>query len=224
MRLGVFTSLGVIVAAGCAVVPASRVTPAPAGAERVVYLVSHGWHVGIAVPGAHVSPAVWPESAELGEARYVEVGWGDADFYPASPGTTGLALRAAFRSHGSVLHVVAIDAPLADFFSESEIIAIAVSVGGFEGLTRFIHAHYARDAGGRPIVVGPGSYGRSRFYRAVGRYRLLDNSNHWTAKALRAAGCPIEPAAMATAGSVLRWAHDEGERCARPPAGIMPGR
>ena len=176
-------------------------------------LVSHGWHVGLAVRRADVSPALWPESAALGPVRYLEVGWGDADYYPAVRGNPGLALRAAFASAASVLHVAGIDAPLAEFFGGAPIIDLHLSPRGFEALTRFIHAAYARDGAGQPIVVGPGIYGVSHFYRAEGRYRLFDNSNTWTAKALAVAGCPIDPADILTAGGLLRRVRDLGGTC-----------
>ena len=158
-----------------------------------------------------ISPTIWPESAAFSGFRYLEIGWGDADYYPAARGTTGLALKAAFNSKGSVLHVVAFDAPPAEFFAGAEIIAIALSRGGFEDLSRFIHASYARDAAGHPVVVGPGLYGHGAFYQATGRYRLHDNSNNWTARALAAAGCAIDAAATVTAASVMH----EGDRLGR---------
>ena len=211
--------------AASALACAHPMAPAPAlepvAHAHVVYLVSHGWHVGLAVRQADVSPAIWPESVALGPVRYLEIGWGDGDYYPLARGHPGVALKAAFNSASSVLHVAGIDAPLAEFFSESSIIEVPLSPHGFDALIRFIHAAYARDAGGSAIVTGPGLYGVSRFYRARGQYRLLDNSNHWTAKALAAAGCPIDPADSMTAGSVMERASEFG----RPlrPAGRAPG-
>jgi len=157
-----------------------------------------------------VSTVIWPESADLGPFRFVEVGWGDGAFYPAPRGTVGLALKAAFGSESSVLHVAAFDAPVTAFFKGSTIIAVPLSPPGFDALSRFIHASYARDPAGRPTVVAPGLYGHARFYRATGRYRLFDNSNNWTARALQAAGCPIDPAEAITAGTILEQARTFG--------------
>lgn len=189
-----------------------------AGATKLVHVVSHGWHVGIALARADVSTAIWPESAEFAGFRHLEVGWGDGDYYPAERGTLRLALRAAFRSTSTVLHVVAFDEGVAALFGGSEIIEIPLSPAGFDALCRFIHVSYARDAAGGTIAIAPALYGHGRFYRATGRYRLLDNSNHWTARALAAAGCPIDPAGAITAGSVMRRARDFG-RVIRTGAG-----
>ncbi|MBM4442717.1 MAG: DUF2459 domain-containing protein [Candidatus Rokubacteria bacterium] len=181
--------------------------PAPGPPEtKVVYLVSHGWHVGLAVARADVSPRVWPEVAEA-RGRFVEIGWGDGAYYPAPEATVGMGLRAAVSSEFSVLHVAAFDPAPAEFFAGAPVVRVPLSAAGFEALTRFIHAHYEYGADGRPVVVAPGRYGDARFYRATGRYRLFDNSNTWAAKALHAAGCPIDPATI-TAGSVVRQAKE----------------
>lgn len=175
-----------------------------------VYLVSHGWHVGIAVARADVPTALWPESADL-PFGFLEVGWGDAGFYLAPRGTIGLALKAALGSESSVLHVAGFDPPPAVFFRGSTVVEVPVSREGFEALCRFIHAAYERDERGRPTVVAPGLYGHARFYRAVGRYRLFDNSNNWAARALAVAGCGNDPAQATTAGAAL----DAARACAR---------
>jgi uncharacterized protein (TIGR02117 family) len=191
--------VAVLLAAACSI-PAA--TPAPRG-ERSIWLVSHGWHVGIAVARADVDPSLWPERDDLGPFAFLEVGWGDAEFYPAERGTLGLALAAAFRSRGSVLHVAAFDPPPPRYFAASEVLEIPVSRDGLQDLCRFVAGYYAKDDVGRAVVVGPGLYGPSRFYRARGRYGLNDNSNRWTALALRSAGVAIDPDATVTAGHVL---------------------
>jgi len=175
-----------------------------------VYLVSHGWHVGIALARREVSPAIWPESADFSGFRYLEVGWGDADYYPTAQGTIGLALKAAFSSKASVLHVAAFDAAPPEFFRRSKIIEVTLSRRGLEDLARFIHATYVLDASDRPVVVAPGIYGHSAFYRATGQYRLQDNSNNWTARALAVAGCPIDAEGAITAGGVMHEARRFG--------------
>ena len=158
--------------------------------------------MGLAVRRADVARDVWPEADAHPGAGHVEVGWGDGDFYPAARGTIGLALRAAFRSRGSVLHVAAFDAAAADFFSASPVIELRVTPGGFNALCRHIAATHARDAARHGIAVAPALYGAGAFYLAR-PYGALDNSNRWAAQALAAAGVPVVPALSLNAGSVL---------------------
>ena len=168
--------------------------------------MSHGWHVGLVLRRGDVA-AVGPSlMLALGSSRYLEVGWGDGDFYPAPRGTIGLALRAAFCSRSSVLQVVGFDDEVAEMFPHAKIVRVELSPDGFAALTRYVEASYAVDARGRPIVVAPAIYGAGAFYLARGRYRLLDNSNTWAARALKAGGCPIDAEAVVTAGGALHAA------------------
>jgi uncharacterized protein (TIGR02117 family) len=197
-------ALIVLALAACAT-PHDRL-PRPGEPSRPVWLVGHGWHVGLAVRRADVRPDVWREAHDLGGLEHVEVGWGDGEFYPAARGTVGMALKAAVRSASSVLHVAAFDGPVEAFFAESPVIELRLSPGGFDALCRFISAAYARDPAGRPLPPAPGLYGAGRFYLARTRYHALDNSNQWAAQALRAGGVPVAPPLSLTSGSVLAQA------------------
>ena len=199
---------------GCSSAPRDRsiALPASSDAAKLVWVVSHGWHVGLAVRRADVRADVWPEASGLGDFEHVEVGWGDGAFYPAPRGTVGLALRAAVASEGSVLHVAAFDGPVAAFFARSPIVELRVTPTGFDAFCRFIAAVYARDEDGQPLIVGRGLYGVSRFYAAREPYHVFSNSNQWAVRALAAAGVPVRASLFArgvmtqveTLGVVLR--------------------
>ncbi len=178
-------------------------------------MVGHGWHSGIVIRRDQIPIEAWPEHVRFPLARFLEVGWGDRAFYRSPDAGAGLALRAAFASGGSVLHVAGLGQPPAEVFTRAEIVAVELSGRAVEALTRFVSRAYARDASGDPIDLGPGLYPGSRFYAATGRYSLLYTCNSWIAEALRAAGCPITPAWALTAGNLLFQAR----RCelARPP-------
>ena len=167
---------------------------------KPIWVVDHGWHVGLAVRRADVRRELWPEADEMPFA-HLEVGWGDGDFYPAEAGTIAKALRAAFASGSSVLHVATFDAPVEEFFTLSRVVALRVSPDGFDAFCRFIGAAYARDAERRALPVGHGLYGSSRFYRATERYHVFNNSNHWAARGLVAAGVPVR--SSLSAGGLL---------------------
>lgn len=166
-------------------------------------MVGHGWHSGIVIRRDQIPTEAWPEHVRFPPAPFLEVGWGDRAFYRVPDAGVGLALRAAFASGGSVLHLAGLDRPPTERFPRSEIIALELSGRGAEALARFVSGAYARDASGDPIDLGPGLYPGSRFYAAAGRYSLLYTCNSWIADALRAAGCSITPAWALTAGNLL---------------------
>jgi len=177
----------------CAASQSNPIEPRGHGPGVSVYLVAHDKHSGIAVRRPDIPAGTWPEIRDFPQADYLEVGWGDRDYYfGRNQGFTD-ALRAAFAPNNpSVLHVAGVRGPLAKSFPASEIIEVTLSREGFSRLIRYIHDEY--DRAGAPVVasLGPGLYGDSRFYPARTTFNLLRTCNVWTARGLRGAGLPIE--------------------------------
>ena len=162
-----------------------------------IYLVSHGWHTGIVIKRVELPVSLLPERRDFPEAEYLEFGWGDREFYQAPAFSLVLALKAAFMSTGSVLHVTGFGGEVTHYFPTSEIVEFKLSREGFERLVGYIHESFAREGPEALTPLGPGLYGESQFYRARGTFHLLDTCNMWTGKALAAAGYPLSPANMA---------------------------
>ncbi len=196
----------VALAVGCLGPIAALYPPRPGEPAMSVWVVDHGWHTGLVVERASLSIELLPEQRDFPGARYLEFGWGDAEFYQARQPTLGLAVKAAFWSPGSVLHVVGLDASVEARLAGAEVAEVRLSRPGFESLARFIHDTFVRNAGNPSVVLGEGLYPGSRFYPARGRYHLLNTCNTWVAEALRAAGCPITPTYAMTAGNVMHQA------------------
>ncbi len=177
-----------------------------------VYVVSHGWHAGLIVPGREVNHAVPDLAARFGEVAWYEVGWGDKGFYQSQEITTGLTLQAMLWSEGAVMHVVAIPASPLKYFPREEMIGTCLTDDEFESLTQFIANSFERDGAGGAISLRPGIYGNSQFYDGVGRYALFNTCNKWTAKALRSAGLDIIPTFKLTSESIMSYlaAHKKG--------------
>lgn len=193
-----------LIGGGCASSVPDR-PPADASAA-VIYVMGHGWHTGLVVRRVDIPSGVWPEQHDFPEATYVEVGWGDEAFYRATEPSFALALQAAFKSQGSVLHVVGMPVPPHTYFPQSEMIPVHLSRDSLTRLSQFIHDTYRRDATGKAMRLGPGWYADSAFYQANGTYHLFNTCNTWIAKALLAAGCPMTPASAATAENVIAQA------------------
>ena len=205
--LVVLTAIAVGACAGPAVSPRPVSDDASGMARKEVWVVSHGWHTRVAVRGADVDSTLWPESRDFGEVAYLEVGWGDRDFYPKPEPSVWDAIDAVVRATPAALHVGALDAPPHEAFGERSVVRLSVPAAGIDGLARFIAAHYERDAARSAVRIAPGYYPRSAFYRATGRYHALAyNSNRWAASALQAAGAAIEPGCIVTSGALMRKA------------------
>jgi uncharacterized protein (TIGR02117 family) len=187
--------LALILHALCACAAPQPKPVEPRGGDRsvAVHLVAHDKHSGIAIRRVDIPAGLWPESRDFPHADYLEVGWGEREYYYGRDQGFAGTLRAAFGfNNRSVLHVAGVRGALAANFPSSEIIEVMVSRDGFERLVRYIHDAY--DRAGAPLVapLGPGLYGDSRFYPARDSFNLLRTCNIWTARGLRGAGLPVE--------------------------------
>ncbi|WP_455203735.1 DUF2459 domain-containing protein [Kaarinaea lacus] len=177
---------------------------------KSVYLVSHGWHTGIVVKFADIPLHAWPEARDFADAEYLEIGWGDADFYQTPEITLWNKLKAGLWPTPAVLHIVAFDTPVQHIFPQSEIIEIKLSANGYKALCNSIHESYAKDNMGQSITLTTSLYGHGKFYSSKDKYHIFKTCNVWTATALRAAGFPIRPYATITTESLMSKARKNG--------------
>ncbi len=175
-----------------------------------IYLISHGWHVGIAIESEYILSQL-PDHEKMPKAEYLKFGWGDGRYYTDSDAGFGLLLRAALWPTRSVLHIVGIDIPLDRYFMGSEIIKIQITQLGADEFAKFINDRFRRDEDGNVRFNSDGLYTNSSFFDAIGRYYLPKTSNTWTARALRKTGYPITPFYSLTSGNVIQQARKDGE-------------
>jgi uncharacterized protein (TIGR02117 family) len=207
-RLVLLAAIGLVVCA-CAE-PQVAPRPSPGGSPAVaIYLVAHEKHTGIAVPRAEISAGLWPESRDFPRADYLEVGWGDRDYYQGRDQGLWGTLKAALWPTPSVLHVVGVRGPVARYFRASEVVELMVSHDGFERLIRYIHDAHERAGAAAAAALGPGLYGESRFYPGWESFHLFRTCNVWTARALRAAGLSIHDSI--TSDGLLSQAREIGK-------------
>lgn len=192
----------------------TTVREAPALGEseprKTIYLVSHGWHAGIVLGRDEIPGNAWPAPGDFPDTQYLEVGWGDMDYYKTADPHIGFTIKAALLPTASVLHIVAFSGPVQAYFPYSEIIRIELSSAGFEHLSRAIAASFATDEAGNITSLGHGLYGNSRFYLSRESYHLFNTCNVWTARALRAAGLPVTPATATEVESLMSQARNFG--------------
>ena len=183
-------------------------TPPRHGDPRTdIFVVSNGYHPGVGRPRAALAAAAGRQGAgaalELASrfAAYpwIEVGWGDEEFYrnasTAASVTARLAFRALFESNASVLHVVGLAGHPRSMFPQAEMVRIGVGADGFDRLLGMVDRTLARGPDGHLASdLGPGLYGPSLFFRAEGGFGIFNVCNHWVARLLDAAGLPTDGA------------------------------
>ncbi|MGB5726350.1 MAG: DUF2459 domain-containing protein [Thiogranum sp.] len=204
----VFCAVGV----ACAGAETKTASPArPDEPGKTVYLASHGWHAGIVIRRADIPDGVWPEHKDLPDSVYLEVGWGDSDYYRTPDPHWGITFKAGLLPTASVLHIVGFSSSVPAYFPNSEIIEIRLSAPGFAALCHYIAASYFKDPAGNSVALGLGLYGGSRFYQSHETYHLFNNCNAWTDRALQTAGCPLKPASVFTVANLMARARTCGK-------------
>ena len=88
-------------------------------------------------------------------------------------------------------------------FPGAEILEIGVAPAGLQRLLAHVRQSHELDGAGRPIKLGPGLYGHSRFYASREQFHLFKTCNVWVATALQAAGVQVTPALTLTAERLM---------------------
>jgi len=153
-----------------------------------IYVLNHGWHTGLVVRRADIPSDFIPESADFPAADYLELGWGDWDYYQASDPGLWLTLKASLWPTASVLHVVGIQGPAADRFAGYEVIRLVVARDDFAKLAAYLHHSFLRTGALKTTPIASGWGSNSIFYPARGKFHLFNTCNSWMARALEAAG------------------------------------
>jgi uncharacterized protein (TIGR02117 family) len=173
-------------------------------AERTftVFVSSNGWHTDITVARVDIPEGRIPESADFREARYLQFGWGDAEFYTTPDAGLGATLRAALPGP-AVVHLAALPVQPSEAFRDVEEIALTLGEENFARLIGHLHESFERGGERRAKSVGTGLYGFSRFYKATGEFHIFNTCNTWTARGLATAGVGISASGTQSAEDVM---------------------
>lgn len=179
--------------AGCASPPHTieLYPPRPAEAGNVtIHFVAYESHTGIIVDRQRAAPWLPALQHEFTEARYLEFGWGDLDWYKTDERTSGMALGALFVPTESGLWVWSVPTTPEAFFGENHIAQLTLSKQGFSNLVSFINGSFELDSDDLPQSIREDVFkeGIYRIYRAKGEYHALKTCNHWTAEVMKQAG------------------------------------
>ena len=178
------------------------------------YVISHGWHTGIAVESDELMARIPALGSDLGDGAYIEVGWGDEQFYQSKEFTYGLAMRAILLPTTTVLHLVDITEEPRQFFPASKIMKLSVPEAGHEKLINYIAGSFLRNEANDIQARGTGLYGNSRFYTAKGNFHALNTCNTWVSRGIAVTGFPLVNSNTITADDLMsQLVTDSGTDC-----------
>lgn len=202
--------------AGCAASP--PLPPVDEGPrDRLVFVISNGWHSGVVMSRTAVAATgLVPETADFPDSAFLEFGWGDRAYFPAREKTISMTFDAALTATPAVMHVAGLRRVRASDGSDTDIVPVPLTAGGFNNLVRTIAAEFERSGGGRALKVAPDLAPNSHFYNARGTFHIFNTCNTWTARMMRAAGIDMAPAGIVTADDLMMALREA--LLLRPPA------
>jgi uncharacterized protein (TIGR02117 family) len=169
---------------------------------RTVFIVHDSWHAAIVLRKDDVSTATLPELADFPDARFVEFSWGDKDYFPDPDSGFSMALKAAFWSSGSVLHLVGFNDDLRKAYPKAETIELRLLPANFDRLLGFLSQSFLRHDSKGGAQPSSGLYSYSRFYPSTRKFSLINTCNTWVAQTLETAGLPVSASRVITAGQL----------------------
>jgi len=169
---------------------------------RTVFIIHDSWHAAIVLRKDDLSIATLPELADFPDPSFVEFSWGDKDYFPDPDSGFSMALKAAFWSSGSVLHLVGSTDEPRKFYPKAEIIELRLSPTAFDRLIDFLSQSFLRPNSKGRAQASPGLYSYSRFYPSSRKFSLLNTCNTWVAQTLETAGLPVSASRVITAGQL----------------------
>ena len=171
---------------------------------KKIYLLKHRWHTGIIINRSESCELLLALGNDFSNSQYIEIGWGDKDFYMAEKETVWLTIKAMFWPTKSVLHIAEINSHPLWLFKEQEIIELELTDENFAKLIQYFNNSFYIDSNQNNLKLGDGLYGNSQFYLSNEGYHLFKTCNVWIAKGLKIADIRIKPCFALTSKNVMK--------------------
>ena len=172
------------------------------GYSKEISVVNNGWHAGIVLKVKDIDNSIWKVGEMFKEFKYIEVGWGDEDFYKNQDPSIWMTLKAGLVPTSSVVHLRAIRQNELNRFSKDKIVNLTISEKGFKQLSIFIQNSFAKEDD-KFIELSKGLYTNSIFFLSSKKYHIFNTCNVWTAQALKSAEIDISPPTSITTDNLF---------------------
>ena len=146
------------------------------------YVVNHGYHMSFVIPVKSPVHNWQGRFEELPKGKYLELAWGDADYYQKGGLLNGA--KALLWPSSSVMHVVSLSRKPGQFFRNEPVYKLTVKPYQFRALLNFIDKGFAEEDKADFTYLNSGLYGNSGFYKAKPVYHLVYNCNNWVNQGL----------------------------------------
>lgn len=175
-----------------------------------IFVVQYSWHSAIIVKKSDIPEELIPEKEDFKNAVFLEIGWGNKDFYQAKEFELSLATKALFWPGASTMYVYGFTGKPENEYTGSKTIKLQLPPDKFYNLVKKMDNSFDRKSMKRATLTLKGQYG-GNFYDAVGYYGIFNTCNNWTARVLKSGGVNVANSVYSsTARSVISQTSEYG--------------
>lgn len=172
--------------------------------QKEIHVIKYEWHTGVIFKRDEATNYFPALQNDFNEFEYIDVGWGDKDFYMAEEETFWLAFKAGMLPTKSALHISALNDNPEEYYRGFEMVKINLDEENFKNLIQYFNKSFALDENNNNIKLKNGLKKNSQFYLSNEKYYIFKTCNNWIAKGLKKAGVPIRPFFAFTSKNVMK--------------------
>lgn len=188
-------------------VPARVPTPPARDPEVMIWLIADRLHTGMVFPYDWLLESGFVPPAGFAHQTYVTLSWGERTAYVQKAWLNPWQVfRAFFTPSPSVMEIIPFDGYVVNVCKQQRIWRKLVSRGCGPQLAAFLNHVSRHGVDGRPLVIGPSSWGKGVLMEGNFNYHLPRICNVWTAQTIEACGGEINPWFALTADGLIRQA------------------
>lgn len=178
--------------------------------EILVYKIKY--HTGILIELNEDVKKSLPAAKDFPDHKFIDVGWGDEDFYQRENFNPYYATKAIVVPTSSVIRLRGLNRGIESIIQESDFcIRFELSQNQLLKLLNFIDKSFLYDEKGDVVRTSARKSFSIVFYKSVFRYHIFNTCNTWVAEALKTAGLPVSTFLIITGEDVYDEISDIGD-------------
>jgi uncharacterized protein (TIGR02117 family) len=152
-----------------------------------ILVVQEAWHTGIVIETRLLPDTLLTELDRYDHFQFLDIGWGDRDFYQTPGFPVWYAFKAIFWPTTAVLRIAPFNLQPGKYYStQAKLARIQLSENEFIQLCKFIGHSFQTNDQNRIIASK-----LAGFYIAERKYSTFRTCNTWAARALQSCGLDI---------------------------------
>ncbi|MCX7986218.1 MAG: DUF2459 domain-containing protein [Bacteroidales bacterium] len=157
-----------------------------------IFLVRQSWHAALVMPSHDLKNYLSKLPNHFFHYQYIEISWGDLDFFTASKPTVWQGIKAVLFPTNSVILVQAYNTHPSLIFPLGYVFEFKISENDYRLLLAYIEKSFKTDTNNSILHLSSSTcVPYSCFYHSVDKYHLFNTCNMWIARGLRKGGLDV---------------------------------